>query len=69
MIDNKREKISISQLALGMFVVELDKPWIESDFLMQGFVLEDQADLDKMLASCEYVYIDRSRSFVDQFSV
>lgn len=68
MSDNKREKIAVSQLALGMFVVELDKPWIESDFLMQGFVLEDQADLDKMQSSCEYVFIDRTRSLGDQFA-
>ena len=68
MIDIKNEKIPVSQLALGMFVTELDKPWIESDFLMQGFVVEDQADLDKMKVSCVYVYIDRTRSIGNQFA-
>lgn len=67
MIDIKREQISVSQLTLGMFVVDLDKPWIESDFLIQGFLLEDQKDLDKMRSSCAYVFIDRTRSLGDQF--
>jgi len=68
MIDIKKEQIPAHQLELGMFVVELDKPWIESDFLMQGFVLEDQADLDKMKATCNHVFIDRSRSVGVQFA-
>ncbi len=68
MNDIKNEKIPTSQLALGMFVSSLDKPWIESDFLLQGFVLEDQADLDKMKSTCAYVYIDRTKSIGNQFA-
>jgi HD-GYP domain-containing protein (c-di-GMP phosphodiesterase class II) len=68
MIDIKNEKILTSQLALGMFVSELDRPWIETDFLFQGFLLEDQADLDKMVAICAHVYIDRTRSIGSQFA-
>lgn len=68
MIDIKNEKVLANQLALGMFVTKLDKPWIESDFMLQGFILEDQADLDKMAASCAYVYIDRTRSLGDQYA-
>ena len=68
MIDIKKEQISANLLELGMFVVELDKPWMESDFLLQGFVLEDQADLDKMKSTCEYVYVDRTKSIGTQFS-
>ncbi len=68
MVDIKNEKILANQLALGMFVTKLDKPWIESDFMLQGFILEDQADLEKMAATCAYVYIDRTRSIGDQFA-
>lgn len=68
MIDVKKEKLPTNQLALGMFIAELDKPWIESDFLLQGFVLEDQADLDKLVSTCAYVYVDRTKSIGDQFS-
>lgn len=68
MIDIKHEKIFTNQLALGMFVTELDKPWIESDFMLQGFILSDQTDLDKMVATCAHVYIDRTRSIGPQFA-
>lgn len=68
MVDIKHEKILANQLTLGMFVSELDKPWIESDFMLQGFILNDQADLDKMIATCTHVYIDRTRSIGDQFA-
>jgi len=68
MINIKREQIPVHELALGMFVVELDKPWIESDFLMQGFILEEQADLDKIKATCAHVFIDRTRSVGNQFT-
>lgn len=67
MNDIKNEKISVSQIQLGMFVTELDIPWIDSDFLLQGFVLEDQADLEKMQQTCSYVFIDRTRSIGQQF--
>ncbi len=63
----KHEKIPVSALELGMFVAELDKPWIESDFLLQGFVLENTDDLEKMKSTCTYVYIDRTRSIGHQF--
>lgn len=67
MIDIKNEKIEVSQLKLGMFISELDKPWNESDFMLQGFVLEEQADLDKIRSTCAYVVIDRTRSIGKAF--
>jgi HD-GYP domain-containing protein (c-di-GMP phosphodiesterase class II) len=62
MIDVKKEKIEISQLALGMYVIELDRPWIGTPFFLQGFLLDDKTDLDKMVALCQFVYIDRTKS-------
>lgn len=68
MTDLKKEKIETQQLALGMFVTELDRPWIDSPFMLQGFVLEDQADIDTMVSICKYVYVDRTRSIGDQLT-
>lgn len=67
MIDLKREKIEVERLTLGMFVAELDRPWIDSPFMLQGFVLEDQADIDTMMSLCQFVYIDRTKSIGTQF--
>lgn len=68
MIDLKKEKIEVEKLTLGMFVTELDRPWIDSPFMLQGFVLDDQADIDKMMSLCQFVYIDRTKSIGTQFT-
>ena len=67
MLDLKKEKIEVTGLTLGMFVAELDRPWIDSPFMLQGFVLEDQADIDTMMSLCQHVYIDRTKSIGAHF--
>jgi len=64
----KKEKVEAHQIALGMFVIELDRPWIDSPFFLQGFLLDDQEDLDKMRALCQFVFIDRTKSSSEHFA-
>ena len=45
-------KIDASQLRLGMYVCELDRPWIEAPFLFQGFMLSDPDDLMTLRSLC-----------------
>ena len=45
-----------------MYIAELDRPWIDSPFLLEGFVLEEQADLDVLQTLCNHVFIDTRRS-------
>ncbi|MBF0219764.1 MAG: HD-GYP domain-containing protein [Gammaproteobacteria bacterium] len=54
-------KISVHALTLGMYVDKLDRPWIESDFLIQGFLVRSQSDLNEICATCNYVYVDLDR--------
>ena len=67
MIDIKNEKIEVSRLALGMYIAELDKPWIDTPFMLQGFLLDDPADLETLISICQFVYVDRTKSAGDQF--
>ena len=67
MIDLKNEKIEVSRLAFGMYIAELDRPWIDTPFMLQGFLLDDPADLDTLTSICEFVYVDRTKSIGDQF--
>ncbi len=67
-MDISKEKIQSNQLQFGMFIVELDRPWLDSPFLLQGFVLEDEEQLHTLKQLCEFVYIDRTKSIGDQFS-
>ncbi|MBI2380924.1 MAG: HD-GYP domain-containing protein [Gammaproteobacteria bacterium] len=41
-----------------MHVVELDRPWLETPFLFQGFTLENQADIKAVQQYCQYVYVE-----------
>lgn len=58
---NQRLYTPVSQLTLGMYVIELDRPWLDSPFLFQGFELETEADIEAVKDVCEYVYIDATR--------
>lgn len=50
-------QVPTTDLELGMQVVRLDKPWLESQFSMQGFVIQSQDELEALHAESEYVFI------------
>ena len=54
----KQLKVFIHELELGMFVSALDKPWAETPFPIQGFVVKTGADISRVKAYCDYVYVD-----------
>ena len=58
-------RISAFDLRIGMFVAELDRPWEELPFLLQGFLLSDQEDLDLLKNLVSEVVIDPTRSQTD----
>jgi HD-GYP domain-containing protein (c-di-GMP phosphodiesterase class II) len=53
-----REKIATTELRVGMYVVELDRPWVDTPFLFQGFLISSEEEIDQLNEYCEYVYID-----------
>jgi HD-GYP domain-containing protein (c-di-GMP phosphodiesterase class II) len=50
--------ISVKELTLGMYVTELDRPWLETPFLFQGFEIKTEAELKMLRNECDFVYID-----------
>lgn len=54
----KTIKIHISELKVGMFVSQLDRPWLETPFLMQGFVVETVEDIDAIAEYSQHVWVD-----------
>jgi len=50
-----------NQLKLGMYVSELDKPWEETHFMFQGFVIDSQKLLEEVQHISEYVQIDAEK--------
>ena len=55
-------KIFSEDLILGMYISELDHPWIESPFLFQGFPLREQNEIQQVQKSCEFVYVDTEKT-------
>ena len=66
-MDISKEKVFSNQLQFGMFIADLDRPWLDSPFLLQGFVLEDDEQMQALKKLCEFVYVDRTKSIGDQF--
>ncbi|MGH8278522.1 MAG: HD-GYP domain-containing protein [Gammaproteobacteria bacterium] len=52
-------KIPVSQLRLGMYVTELDRPWLESPFPFQGFSVDSREQLETLQKTCAFVFVDR----------
>lgn len=51
-------RVAVNDLQLGMFVSALDRPWLETPFLLQGFLIKSIDDIDELRKHCTYVYID-----------
>ncbi len=60
--DIAKIKVDASDLEIGMYVSELDRPWLESPFLFQGFLLETNEDVQDVANACEYVFVDITNS-------
>lgn len=52
------KKISTVYLQRGMYVSNLDRPWIDTPFLLQGFVIKDDDEIAMLKKYCEHVFID-----------
>jgi len=54
-------KVSVSYLKIGLYVSNLDRPWIDTPFLLEGFVIETEDDITALARHCTYVFIDTDR--------
>src|SRR5258705_6045215 len=60
-------KIFTSDLKVGMFVADLDRPWVDTPFLLQGFLIENDEQIHALRTHCEFVMVDRARSTGSEF--
>ena len=54
-------KVPVPNLKIGMFVAQLDRPWLETPFLFQGFYIHNQNDIEILKQHCNYVYVDAEK--------
>jgi len=57
-----KKKVPVSELRFGMYVAELDRPWTETPFRFQGFVLASEQQLETLRKYCKSVVVDSERS-------
>lgn len=57
-----QSKVLSSELKIGMFVSSLDRPWIDTPFMLQGFLIESDEDIRLLRQYCEFVQVDWSMS-------
>ena len=62
-----QSKVSVKDLKVGMFVADLDRPWIDTPFVLQGFLITDRHQIAELQRVCEWVVVDRTRSTGAEF--
>ncbi|MEN9317111.1 MAG: Cyclic di-GMP phosphodiesterase response regulator RpfG [Pseudomonadota bacterium] len=58
----KNVRVEARDVRLGMFIAELDRPWLETPFLFQGFVVGSESELEMIRRHCEHVFVDLTLS-------
>ena len=55
-------RIPAQALKKGMYVSGIDRPWEETPFLFQGFIIENDGDLRTLQEYCDHVTVDIRQS-------
>ncbi len=58
-------RVYTSDLQLGMYIAELDRPWTDTPFMFQGFILRKESEIETLRGYCDYVYVDEEQSQAD----
>jgi HD-GYP domain-containing protein (c-di-GMP phosphodiesterase class II) len=53
-----KKRLAIAELQFGMYVAELDRPWTDTPFTFQGFVLKSHEELEILGRYCREVLVD-----------
>jgi HD-GYP domain-containing protein (c-di-GMP phosphodiesterase class II) len=55
-------RIAPQQIQLGMFIAEVDRPWLETPLPFQSFFVRDVAELKWIRENCAFVVVDTENS-------
>ena len=50
--------VNTQKLKIGMYICGLDRPWMDTPFLMQGFFIGDDKEIEDLNNYCKYVSVD-----------
>ncbi len=58
----EEQKVDVRDLVAGMYVCRLDRPWTETSFPLQGFLVETPDEIRELTRLCRHVFVDTDRS-------
>lgn len=64
-----RVPMNTSNLSIGMYVGLLDRPWLETPFVFQGFVIKDAFEIEQLQSCCSQVYVEIERGKLTESQV
>ena len=56
-----KKRISVEQVKFGVYVNELDRPWTDTPFMYQGFVVKTEQQVQALKKFCKTVVIDTDK--------
>jgi len=57
-----KRPVPVGDLRFGMYVAELDRPWVGTPFAFQGFMLQTERQLQALRKFCRHVFVDSGLS-------
>ena len=54
-------RLTVDKLDYGMFVAELDRAWLDTPFLLEGLLVQNEPELEALRQCCQFVYVDLER--------
>lgn len=56
-----KKEVAVEELRVGMYVVDLDRPWLGTPFDFQGFPLTSEEQVESVRSYCKVVFVDPER--------
>jgi len=64
-----RIKVQTVNVQKGMFVAQLDRSWLETPFLFQGFEIREDGEIGLLQKFCKHVYVNVERSTLEKDTI
>jgi HD-GYP domain-containing protein (c-di-GMP phosphodiesterase class II) len=58
----ERYLLSIEDVTIGMYVTDIDRPWLDTPFVMEGFLVRTERELKALHQHTRLAYVDLQRS-------
>lgn len=69
LLEIARIPVDATKLCIGMYVTALDRPWLETPFVFQGFEIRDRIEIEQLQSYCGYVYVDVERGKLSEAQI